>query len=52
MFFSHATGRVQAEPGEEDQHPQGCDARRALSPHQQRIKDVQTTSAAGGEIHI
>lgn len=33
MFCSHATRGVQAELGEEDQHPQRCDARRAFSPH-------------------
>lgn len=52
MFCSYATRGVQAEPGEEDQHPQRCDARRAFSPHQQGIQDVQITSAKSGEVHL
>lgn len=52
MFCRHATRGIQAEPGEEDQHPQRCDARRAFSPHEQRIQDVQITTAEGGEVHL
>lgn len=52
MFCSHATRDVQAEPGEEDQHPQRCDARRTFSPHEQRIQNVQITSTESGEVHL